>query len=210
MRTVRAQIFSLACFLAVSLVASVSWAAADSSFREHGKFPIWGALGTNSFVVLGQGEVRDREWGAYVVRGKDSDEDLCVGIVSAYSGPSAESDISLTNGVSCGRVATLSRRPIIRSSTLSVRKTIGGPLQSSSVIALAVEADVVQVVVERSSGPSQKHETRLISRSQQAKAKVGAFRYLTISAGRRVCIEEIIGLDSSGGEILRHDPGQCA
>jgi hypothetical protein len=161
--------------------------------------PLWKALPTSSFAVLGQDLVGRQQWGVYGFRSRAGRAALrpCIEIVSLKA--DAHGYSVLQGGPVCGPLVPPGDEPV-------VARTVFG---KGSVTAVAVGLDVDRVVLDLEPGPFQGRKTRLLTPAQAAKAHVGQFRYVVLPINRKACLRSLSGFSASGDQLFATASGGC-
>lgn len=183
--------------------------AATAEIRQ---FPLWRSVPTKSFAVLGEGTVRQMQWGAHVFRGHVRQAGLkpCIVMASFYYGMSANDGGSFDPGTpKCGPLAPPDSRAVMASSGITVTKRLNGQPVTSNAMTLTFSPGVRSVKLQLHPGPSQTRRTKLLSSGQAEKAHVRQFRYLAFGIARSVCVVRVTGFDETGTEVFRGSPQLC-
>jgi hypothetical protein len=202
------------CCSAIGLAKATAASEERSSAGRTSSFPLWKAVPTESFAVLGKGTVRQSEWGAYVFRqqgGTAGEIKPCIVVASFYYGWPAQDGGGFfqPGNPECGPLAPPAKQAVMDTSGMTIQRTPGGPTLGSTVMAMTVSLDVREVKLQLHPGPSLVLSTKLLSKAQAKKARVRPFRYVALSLARNVCVSGVTGLNAMGNQVLDSELRSC-
>lgn len=168
------------------------------------EYPLWRAVPTSRFAVLGEGVVRTTRWGIYAYRPKGRNgagrpclEEVNLSFKGLYH-----------DGASCGPLAPPAKMPVFTLSGSSYQYE-GHREVGEAVLGMALAPTVRRVMLELSPGPPVTRLTRQLSPRQAQKAEVEPFRYVTVTRPRDVCLRGVTAYDLAGNEVLSTPRNHC-
>lgn len=187
---------------------------ADSFSRGGGvhKFPLWVAVPSRAFAVLGEGVVRETQWGAYVFRGNGPKAGRTPCLVAAlfhHGGANRRSGLFVPGIPQCGPLAPPAQEVAMANVGITIKKSLTGPTIVAKAVAMSFSPNVRMVRLQLMPGQSQTRRTRLLSTEQAEKAHVRPFRYVAFSIARDACIASVTGTDAVGAEIMHSSIKSC-
>jgi hypothetical protein len=195
---------ALAVVCSLGLAASFSAEAAGAPPPGFASLPLWRAVPTKHFAILGEGRTADLRWGIYAYRGKgrEAGRHPCIFEVDvSVDGP-------FSTGQECGPVSPPFDWPIFTSTT-STNRDAQGHEHNAFIIGMTLGLEVSKVVLDLGPGPNQTRVPRRLSDAQAKKARLRPFSYLAlgIARDRKVnCLEGVTGFDAAGVEIIDTRP----
>jgi hypothetical protein len=163
--------------------------------------PLWRALPTRSFAVLGEGIVNQRRWGVYAfLKSQQGRDRPCIeNVVERRVGRS----ISMATGSpACGLLAPERSAPVTSESALS---NVGG-----LILGMTVAPEVKQLELHFDGGlRSRTLKTRLLSRAQSRKSHLRQFRYIALGFEKPDCLLRSVGLGATGSILFESPEADC-
>lgn len=198
--------------LTVFMMFPVGAGASETVVAEHDRasaapkwvkdYPLWRAVPTKAFAVLGEGIVSNVRWGIYVYRDGPRSKPCIMEANLAFNGLYSSTQ-------DCGGLVPPAPEPIYTLTTSESEWPNGKRLESSIIGLAGLSPEVTRVQVRIRPGPNLTVQSRLLSQRQAMKARVPQFRYVAKALNRKVCINQVIGLDQVGSEIFKTSPTDC-
>lgn len=201
------QAAALGCVMVVLLAACDSRAARASQTASLSlpswtmNVPLWKALPTKHFAILGEGVVNNRRWAIFAFASNRSRADQlpCIEHVTLRY---EHRSVAISHGApSCGVLAPPRPTPV---TTEYAFTNVGG-----LVVGMTLDPSVARVKMDVSAGPSLGVSTKLLKSHQAKKAKVRPFRYVALGVDRKACLEALEGIAEDGESLFQTSPQEC-
>jgi hypothetical protein len=178
--------------------------------------PLWRALSTDRFAVLGRGHIHGGKWEVFATaqarRNRHREPCLTVARISH--------DARFGAAAGCGAPAPIDGplTPPVHPTITEFRRPVGGAATAASYMAMSFAPTIRRVELElvprssTGSGSGVQHlrmGTKSLSAAQARKAQLQQFRYVVLAIPREVCLERVTGFDAAGAQVLSAATGEC-
>lgn len=162
--------------------------------------PLWRALPTRSFAILGEGKLKERSWGVYAfLKKRQGHSRPCIENVV---GRSIGRSISIQTGSpSCGLLAPERPSPVTSETVLS---NVGGV-----IVGMTVAPEVRRIELHFQGTGSRQIATHIMSAAQAKKAHLRRFRYIAAGFPKAECLLQTIGFDATGATLFEGPMAEC-
>lgn len=199
--------------LVLALAMSASAGVDENSKGD--RFPLWEAVPSKRYAVLGEGGTRQRyQWGAYVYRpkGADGGAEPCLVTASFYDGPPLPGGGLYQPGEpSCGSLVP-HRDVLSARSGIVVKRDLQAPTVTAAAVAMAFSTEIYRVKIEVSPGPDIDRRTTSLSATQITKARIDPIRFLAfplLRRGKQACIVAVEGFNRQGTPLFEDRERRC-